>query len=274
MPIPIAVIGGSGLYELLDDGASRVIRSPYGDAEVTVGTLGGRKIVFLPRHASRHSVPPHRINERANLWALASLGVRAVVSTAAVGSIDPALRPGAFAIADQLLDRTWGRHDTYFDGDAVDAAGEPLVRHLPFAQPFCPVLRGLAVDTLPSAAPAATVAVIPGPRFSTAAESAVLRHSGAHLVNMTLCPEVALAAELGMGTVTICVITDTDSGEADDGTDAVTAELVFSRLSDALAELTAGISRLVAAIPDDYAPRPLIDQAAIDAVLAQRVIGA
>jgi 5'-methylthioadenosine phosphorylase len=97
------------------------------------------------------------------------------------------------------------------------------VRHLPFAQPFCPTLRGLAVAALPDAAPTATVAVIQGPRFSSAAESAVLRQWGADLVNMTLCPEVAIAAEIGIGTVSICVVTDTDGGVSDDDPDAVTA---------------------------------------------------
>lgn len=130
MPVPIAVIGGSGLYELHSDGASRDIRTPYGDASVTIGTLAGRPVAFLPRHAAGHSVPPHRINERANLWALASLGVRAIVSTAAVGSVDPSLHPGSFAIADQLIDRTWGRRDTFFDGEPLRVADGAAVSAL------------------------------------------------------------------------------------------------------------------------------------------------
>jgi 5'-methylthioadenosine phosphorylase len=211
-------------------------------------------------------VAPHRINSRANLWALASLGVRAVVSTAAVGSLHRELRPGSLAVPDQLIDRTTGRHDTYFD--------EGDVQHLPFAQPFCPALRGLALSVVPDAAPKATVAVIQGPRFSTAAESAVLRQQGADLVNMTLCPEVALAAEIGIGTVTLCVVTDTDSGTSDDDPDAVTAELVFRRLDEARPRLVEAISRIVTSVPDGYVPRPLIDQDAIDALLAKPPVAA
>lgn len=259
----IGVIGGTGLYELVDGDRPRDIPTPYGPATVTVGDLGGRGVAFLARHAAGHTVAPHRINARANAWALASLGVRAVISTAAVGSLRAVYPPGAFAIADQLIDRTVGRPDTFFDGD------DGVVRHLPFTQPFCPALRAFATAAVPDAVPAATVAVIQGPRFSTAAESAVLRQWGSDLVNMTLCPEVALAAEIGMGTVTLCIVTDTDGGTSDDDPDAVTAELVFRRLAEARPRLVEAISRIAAAVPDDYAPRQLIDQAAIDELLAQ-----
>ncbi|GAA1507126.1 5'-methylthioadenosine phosphorylase [Agromyces terreus] len=259
-----AVIGGTGLYALVD-GEARTIATPYGAASVTAGVLEGRDVVFLARHGSGHSTPPHRIDARANAWALASLGVRALVSTAAVGSLRAELPPMSFALADQLLDRTWGRADTFFDGD------DGLVRHLPFAEPFCPELRAIARAALPDAAPRATVAVIQGPRFSTAAESALLRAQGADLVNMTLCPEVALAAELGIGTATICVVTDTDAGTSDEDPDRVTAELVFRRLDEARPRLVDAIARIVAAIPDGYAPRELMDRTAIDAVLARPV---
>jgi len=260
----VGVIGGTGMGVLVDEGAARDIRTPFGAAIVTIGDLGGRPVAFLPRHGADHTIPPHRINARANLWALASLGVRAVVSTAAVGSLSRALPPGKFALADQLVDRTFGRADTYFD------AG--LVRHLPFAEPFCPTLRSIAIEALPDAAPRATVAVIQGPRFSTAAESRILRDSGADLVNMTLCPEVALAAEIGMGTVTICVVTGTDSGTSADDPDAVTAELVFRRPDEARPRLVAAIGRIVEAIPTDYAPRPLIDDEAVAALRALPVV--
>lgn len=265
----IGVIGGTGLYELVDGARPRDIPTPYGSATVTVGDLDGRGVAFLARHAVGHTVAPHRINARANAWALASLGVRAVISTAAVGSLRAEYPPGAFAIADQLIDRTWARRDTFFDGDGDGDGDGGVVRHLPFAQPFCPALRALAIAELPDAVPTATVAVIQGPRFSTAAESAMLRQWGADLVNMTLCPEVALAAEIGIGTVSLCIVTDTDGGTSDDDPDAVTAELVFRRLAEARPRLVDAISRIAAAVPDDYAPRELIDQAAIDALLAQ-----
>lgn len=255
----VGVVGGTGLAAVID-GSTVAQATPFGPATVTVGELGGREVVFIARHGDGHTIPPHRINARANAWALARLGVRAVVSTAAVGSLRTELGPQSWAFPDQLLDRTWGRADTFYDG--------ALVRHLPFAEPFCPELRGIAIEAVPDAAPRATVAVIQGPRFSTRAESAVLRDGGADLVNMTLCPEVALAAELGMGTVTLCLVTDTDTGRGEDDPDAVTAELVFRRLAEARPRVLASLERIVTAIPDDYAPRPLVDDDAVAQVLA------
>jgi 5'-methylthioadenosine phosphorylase len=197
---PVAVIGGSGLYSLFPPGASqhRIISTPHGPVEVTTGTLGTRPAIFLPRHGTGHSVAPHRIPYRANIWALASLGARAIISTAAVGAVDPAYPVGTLALPDQYLDRTRGRDDTFFDDDDV--------QHLPSADPFCPELREIAKPTTDRHE--ATVAVIPGPRFSTRAESVALRQAGAHLVNMTLYPEVPLAAALNIGTVTLAVVTD------------------------------------------------------------------
>ncbi|MFB9643583.1 MTAP family purine nucleoside phosphorylase [Agromyces lapidis] len=261
----VGVIGGSGLGELVG-GDRRPVATPYGEAVVTVGELGGREVVFIARHGAGHTVPPNRVNARANAWALACLGVRAIVSTAAVGSLRAELAPERFAIADQLVDRTTGRAGTFFDG------ADGVVRHLPFAEPFCPELRGLAAAAIPDAAPAATVAVIDGPRFSTAAESRILREHGVDLVNMTLCPEVALAAELGMGTVALCFVTDTDSGNAHDDPDAASAELVFRRLAAAKLRITTALERLVGAVPDSYAPRPTIDDDAIRIVLARPAV--
>jgi 5'-methylthioadenosine phosphorylase len=174
------VIGGSGLYSLFDAAASeqRTIPTPYGTTDVTAGTLGTRAAIFLPRHGTGHSVAPHGIPYRANIWALASLGTSAIISTAAVGAVDPAYPVGTLAVPDQYLDRTRGRDDTFFDEDDV--------QHLPSAYPFCPELREIAKPTTDKHE--ATVAVVPGPRFSTRAESVALRQAGAHLVNMTLYP--------------------------------------------------------------------------------------
>jgi 5'-methylthioadenosine phosphorylase len=258
----VGVIGGSGLGDLVV-GVQREVATPYGSAALTVGELAGRQVAFLARHGAGHTIAPHRIDARSNLWALASLGVRAVVSTAAVGSLRSEYPPESFAIADQLVDRTVGRADTYFD--------DGMVRHLPFAEPFCPMLRGLAIESMPDAARRSTVAVIQGPRFSTAAESRILRDAGADLVNMTLCPEVALAAEIGIGTVALCLVTDTDSGTSPGDPDAVTAELVFRRLAAARPRIAAAVERIVAAVPADYAPRPLMDDAAIAELRSRRV---
>lgn len=258
--VPIAVIGGSGLYALLDPETSRTerIATPFGaDIDVAIGAFAGTTVAFLPRHGVGHSVPPHRIPARAMLWALARLGVRVLVSTAAVGSLNERMPVGTIALADQLIDRTRGREDTFFDGDTV--------RHLPFSDPFAPALRSIALAAAPELVDTATVLVIPGPRFSTRAESDMNRAAGIDLVNMTLYPEAALAAELGIDAIALCVVTDVDSGSHAD--EAVTAEAVFARLDEARPRLVSAIERIVAAVPSDYTPRALIDRSAVDAVL-------
>ncbi|MEO6309176.1 MAG: MTAP family purine nucleoside phosphorylase [Leifsonia sp.] len=262
--VPIGVIGGSGLYRLFGESALQqpvVVDTPYGppSSPVTVGVFGGRRVAFLPRHGRDHSVAPHLINARANVWALASLGVRALVSTAAVGSVNPGYPPGSLAIPDQLVDRTWGRRDTFYD--------EHLVRHLPFADPFCPTLRQVAVAAVADAIPVATVTVIQGPRFSSRAESKLYRAMGGDLVNMTLYPEVALAAELGVGLVALAFVADTDAEEPAGTQNAVSADLVFERLNQAEQRILEAVAAIVAAVPEHYRPRRLIDDDAVQQVL-------
>ena len=130
----VAVIGGSGFYELLDDAIEVAPDTPYGppSSPVTVGHVGETRVAFLARHGARHTLPPHRINFRANLWALRDLGVRRVIGPCAVGSLRADVRPGDFVVLDQLVDRTWGRADTFLDG--------PVVDHVAFADPYCPEL--------------------------------------------------------------------------------------------------------------------------------------
>jgi 5'-methylthioadenosine phosphorylase len=257
---PIAVIGGSGLYSLFDDGpATQVVATPYGSVELTRGTVAGVPAAFLPRHRIDHSVAPHLINYRANIWAIASLGVRAIVSTAAVGSLDPAYPVGSVVLPDQYLDRTHGRADTYYDRGSV--------QHLASADPFCPRLHRIAADALGSTViPSGTVAVIQGPRFSTRAESQWFKAAGAHLVNMTLYPEVALAAELNVGTVTLAFVTDTDAAPSEE---ELSAALVFERLNAARPSLIQAIETIAEAIPVDYAARDLIPAPEVAAVLAR-----
>lgn len=263
----IAVIGGSGLYSLFDPAESERLRieTPYGPAAVTVGTLAGRTVAFLTRHGVDHSVPPHLINFRANIWALASLGVTAIVSSAAVGGVSPDYAPGTLVLTDQYIDRTHGRADTFFDGTGS-------VQHLGSADPFDPALLAVASDALDAdVRRGGTVVVIQGPRFSTRAESLWFRAAGAHTVNMTLYPEVPLAAELNIGTVNLSYVTDSDAGVADDEKqgEPLTADLVFSRLKEAQPRIVAAIEAIVRAIPADYAGRELIDPAAVAAVLGQ-----
>ena len=259
----IAVIGGSGLYRLFADEAEpQSVRTPYGSVELSFGELAGRGVAFLPRHGADHSVAPHLINYRANIWALAHVGARAIVSTAAVGGISASHPIGSLVLTDQYIDRTNGRADTFFD--------ERSVQHLASADPFCPTLPAIAAEALGDAViGSGTVVVIQGPRFSTRAESEWFRSAGAHLVNMTLYPEVPLAAELGIGTVNLAYVTDNDAAPS---TEELSADLVFARLRDAQPRIVDAITAILAGIPDDYAPRDLIARSAIDGVLARPLL--
>lgn len=268
----IAVIGGSGLYEIFapDQSVTHQVATPYGTARVTVGERAGRRVAFLPRHGAGHSVAPHLISYRANMWALASLGVRAIISSSAVGGVTPEYPPGLLVVTDQFIDRTTGRADTFFDAGSV--------QHLSAADPFDPTLRRLAIQALTALdetfAPTGTVVVIQGPRFSTRAESHWFRASGAHIVNMTQYPEVVLAGELNMATVNLSFVTDADAGLSPaegEPTDAVTAGLVFTRLREAQPRILAAIDGILAAIPADFTARQLIAPDQVQAVLNREV---
>lgn len=257
-PTTIAVIGGSGLYSLFDEGRSEWVATPYGRVLLSYGELEGTPVAFLPRHGSGHSVAPHLINSRANIWALASIGVRAIISTAAVGAVHPDYPVDSIVLVDQYLDRTHGRADTFYDQGSV--------QHLASADPFCPDLRRIALDALGEGVlPDATVVVIQGPRFSTRAESTWFRAAGGHLVNMTLYPEVPLAAELSIGTVTLAYVTDNDSAPSEN----LSAALVFERLAAAQPRIVSSIAAIARAIPADYTARQLIDPGEVAAVLAR-----
>jgi 5'-methylthioadenosine phosphorylase len=262
--VGIGVIGGSGLYELFGAGTADEIDvdTPFGptSSPISIGTMAGKRVAFLTRHGRQHSVAPHRINHRANLWALRSLGVRALVSSSAVGGLHPDYAPGTFVVTDQLIDRTWGRADTFF---------EDAVQHLSFADPFDPVLRRVAVAAVEQLGvpfrPTGTCVVIQGPRFSTRAESVWMREAGGHTINMTMTPEVPLAAELGIGTVNLSFVTDADAGLAPTeeaaaaaGEAPVTHGMVMDRLARANEVIVRAIGSIVAAIPDDFTPRELV----------------
>src|SRR5881396_2814822 len=188
--VEIGVIGGSGFYELLEDARELRVETPYGPPSdvVSVGEVAGRTVAFLPRHGRGHVLPPHAINYRANLYALKSLGVTRVMGRCAVGSLQPKIRPGNLVICDQIVDRTSGRRDTFYDG--------PVVTHVGFADPYCPELRPLAVACGTglgiAVREAGTGVVIQGPRFSTRAESAFYTAQGWHVIGMTQYPEAVL----------------------------------------------------------------------------------
>jgi len=270
----IGIIGGSGTYQLP---AANVIdevevSTPYGSpsAPVTLADVAGRRVAFLPRHGGKHSVPPQRINYRANIWALRSLGVEAVLSSSAVGGLRSGYGPDTFAVTDQVIDRTWGRADTFFDGTVVEGVPAAGVQHLPASEPFCPTLRSHLAAALEDNnlrfAPTATVVVINGPRFSTKAESRWYAAGGADIISMTQYPEPLLAAELNMGFANLAFITDSDTGH--DGSDPVTAEAVFARLRNAQPNVLAVLEAAVAAIGPDYQARPLMDPEAVRRIMA------
>lgn len=224
----VGVFGGSGFYSFLDDVESLEVETPYGapSAAVHLGDLGGRRVAFLPRHGPAHELPPHRINYRANVWAMRALGVTRVIGPFAAGSLQPHVHPGDFVVVDQFVDRTWGRPDTYYDG--------PVPYHPAAADPYCPELSALALDT---ASPrddvtvhrGGTVVVVQGPRFSTRAESRWYRSQGWEVVNMTQYPDAFLARELGLCYTGIALITDYDTGVDDDpSVKPVTQEAVFA----------------------------------------------
>ena len=221
----IGVFGGSGFYSLLEDVHEAKIDTPYGPPSDSffLATVAGRKVAFLPRHGRRHTIPPHKVNYRANVWAMRSLGVKAVISPCAAGSLQLHVEPGHFVVSDQFVDRTNGRADTFFDG--------PIVSHVSSAEIYDPVLRGIALDVIRehgiTVHDGGTVVVIQGPRFSTRAESKWFSDAGWEVINMTQYPEAYLCRELGMAVVNIALITDYDAGVLE-GTHAVTAHDVLA----------------------------------------------
>jgi 5'-methylthioadenosine phosphorylase len=206
----LGVFGGSGFYSFLDGVTEHAVETPYGDPsdKLAVGEVEGHKVAFLPRHGRRHQYPPHKINYRANLWAMKELGVSRVVGPCAAGSLQPEAEPGHFVVCDQIVDRTSGRPDTFYDG--------PETTHISFADPYCPELRALAVEKAKQLGitvhDGGTMVVIQGPRFSTRAESKWFQQAGWEVINMTGHPEALLARELELCYVNVSLITDYDVG--------------------------------------------------------------
>jgi 5'-methylthioadenosine phosphorylase len=242
------VFGGSGFYSFLQDVKEVRIDTPYGEpsAPVVVGSIGDRRVAFIPRHGVKHQFPPHVLPYRANLWAFKQLGVERVVGPCAVGSLQPHIKPGEFVVCDQLVDRTNGRPSTFYDG--------PVTTHIAFADPYCPTMRtvisaeGKALD-LPMH-DRGTVVVIQGPRFSTRAESANFAAEGWEVINMTQHPEAPLTRELEMCYANISLVTDYDVGVVGE-VEAVSHEeviRVFQANNERLREL---LFRVIAALPEE-----------------------
>ena len=240
----VAVIGGSGLYALLENVDEVTVETPYGPPSdpIAVGAVEGRAVAFLPRHGRDHRLPPHKIPYRANIWALRSLGVRQILAPCAVGGLRPELGPGTFVVPDQLVDRTSGRNQTFHDVGAV---------HVSFADPYCPNGRSAALTTAGEAGVDAidggTMVVVEGPRFSTRAESRWFTAQGWSVVNMTGHPEAVLARELAVCYSAIALVTDLDAGV--DAGEEVTQEEVFRVFAENTDRMRALVLSAVAALP-------------------------
>jgi 5'-deoxy-5'-methylthioadenosine phosphorylase len=212
----LAIIGGTGLtsLETLTITRREMVQTPYGEPSgpLTHGELCGTQVVFLPRHGRAHTIPPHRVNYRANLWALQHIGVRHVLAVAAVGGIRDDMAPGHLAIPNQIVDYTYGRAQTFFDGD------HQPVTHVDFTSPYCQVLRRALVDGGSRAGvdpiTDGTYGATQGPRLETAAEIDRLARDGCDLVGMTGMPEAVLARELGLCYATCAVVANWAAGRA------------------------------------------------------------
>lgn len=207
----IGIFGGTGLYDAsMIKGASEVdVDTPYGKPSdlITVGEFAGRRVAFLPRHGRKHSIPPHMINYRANVWAFKELGVSRVISPSAVGSLSESMEPGHMVAPDQYIDMTRTRAGTFSDLGSV--------AHVSMADPFCPQLRGRVAGEASSLGvkchDGGTYVCIEGPRFSTRAESRLFRSWNAHVIGMTLVPECQLSREARMCYASVSSVTDYDA---------------------------------------------------------------
>jgi 5'-methylthioadenosine phosphorylase len=240
----IGVFGGSGFYSLIENAREVAIETPYGapSDKLALGEIAGKRVAFLPRHGKDHRFPPHMINYRANLWAMKALGVRWIIAPTACGSLTPDFKPGSMVVADQVVDRTSGRKDTFYDG--------PITTHVSFADPYCPTMRPIAVEQLRALGiethDRGTIVVIQGPRFSSRSESRWFSSLGWEVINMTQYPESYLARELEMCYVNISLITDYDVGlEGVGGIQPVSHHEVIEVFNSNNARVKDGIFKIV-----------------------------
>ncbi|WP_028488052.1 S-methyl-5'-thioinosine phosphorylase [Thiothrix lacustris] len=244
MTIEFAVIGGTGLtaIEGLEVIHREVVHTPYGEPSgpVTHGMIEGKRIAFLARHGYTHNIPPHKVNYRANLWALKSLGVEKVVAMAAVGGITPEMKPTRLVIPDQIIDYTYGRAHTFFEEGLTD------VTHIDFSWPYCPEVRNALLAAAECAkldvVPRGTYAATQGPRLETAAEIARLERDGCDLVGMTAMPEASLARELGLCYASCAVVANWAAGK---DTDEITMAEIEQNLLLGMASARALLRALV-----------------------------
>ena len=244
----LAIIGGSGLSKLAILEVTRrwVARTPHGEPSgpLTFGRIGGREAVFLARHGYGHTIAPHEVNYRANLWALKDAGASEVVSVASVGGIRKDLAPGSLVLPDQIIDYTWGRRSTFFEGPGA------AVHHIDFTEPYSAPLRDrilrAAADCGEKVAAGAVYAATQGPRLETAAEINRLERDGAAIVGMTGMPEAALAREIGMHYAAIAVVANYAAGRGDSAR-AIPLGAIEAVLEEAMGRVRRVIEKLCAA---------------------------
>ncbi len=252
--IDLAVIGGTGLYRLaeLQDVQTHQPETHYGapSGPLRIGTLGGLRVAFLARHGEGHSVPPHKVNYRANLAALHALGARRVLALNTVGGITERFAPRVLACPDQLIDYTWGRVSTFCEGDVDDGRGSEVL-HVDFGDPYTPALRSAVLD----AARGAGVALVDGgcygatqgPRLETRAEIARMRRDGCDLVGMTGMPEAGLARELGLDYACLAIVANWAAGAGPQIDEVITFEDVLDNVAAASSGIPALLKHLLAA---------------------------
>jgi|SRR5689334_2352948 5'-methylthioinosine phosphorylase len=240
----LAIIGGTGLTELanLDVSRRQDVRTPYGEPSgpLTFGAVRGVPVVFLARHGYGHTIPPHQVNYRANLWALKNQGVSEIVSVVSVGGIRADLGPGRIVVPHQIIDYTWGRVNTFFENEAP-------VRHIDFTEPYTGDLRGrlLAAARVSgeAAVDGAVYAATQGPRLETAAEIDRLEKEGADIVGMTGMPEAALAREIELGYAAIAVVVNHAAGRG-----ASARGVALQQIEEVLKEVLGRVRRIIEAL--------------------------
>ncbi|MDR1855521.1 MAG: S-methyl-5'-thioinosine phosphorylase [Azoarcus sp.] len=238
----LAIIGGTGLTQLssLEVLRREVARTPYGEPSgaLTFGRLCEREVVFLARHGYGHTIPPHRVNYRANLWALQDAGAKSIVSVASVGGIRPDCAPGALVVPDQILDYTWGRVGTFFDDI------ETPVRHIDFTHPYDETIRRAILAAAQAAGEpiidGGVYATTQGPRLETAAEIDRFERDGADMVGMTGMPEAALARELDVPYAAIAVVANYAAGRR-----ASAAGIRFERVEEVLQDAMTRVRKVL-----------------------------
>jgi 5'-deoxy-5'-methylthioadenosine phosphorylase len=245
-PDALGIIGGSGLTRLdaLRVERQEIVTTPYGDpsAPLTFGRFDGSQVVFLPRHGGAHTIPPHKVNYRANLWALKHAGVSRVVGMAAVGGITPRMAPGCLTVPDQIIDYTWGREHTLFETDLTS------VTHIDFTDPYCAELRAHLLDAAAGAAvevdDGGTYGATQGPRLESAAEIRRLERDGCDMVGMTGMPEAALARELGLCYACLALSVNWAAGK---GSGPITMAEIEHYLSQGMAQARKVLAAVAAA---------------------------